>query len=124
MIPWKEVSAAIVKVFTLTQEMQANKADIKRLSEKVDGLSKEVQSLNQKRMISRLPCSERITKISGRRTIFGICARTTSAGIKTRRGSARTSFCASKISGSELNASCRLQTQVHQENEKRRVHLC
>lgn len=48
MIPWKEVSAAIVKVFTLTQEMQANKADIKRLSEKVDGLSKEVQSLNQK----------------------------------------------------------------------------
>lgn len=33
MIPWKEISATIGKVFILTQEMQKDKADIKSLSE-------------------------------------------------------------------------------------------
>lgn len=84
MIPWREVSAAIGKMFTLTQEMQANNADIKHLSEKVDGLSKEVQSLNKKLLTWRLLCSEPATKISGRKMIFGICARTMSAGTKMR----------------------------------------
>lgn len=47
MLPWKEVSAALGKIFTLTQETQKNKADIKSLSERVDGLSSEVKSLNK-----------------------------------------------------------------------------
>jgi hypothetical protein len=37
MIPWKEVSAAIAKIFTLTQEMQRNKSDIKQVSESKEG---------------------------------------------------------------------------------------
>lgn len=47
MLPWKDIYAALGKIFTLTQETQKNKADIKGLGEKVDDLSKEVKSLNR-----------------------------------------------------------------------------
>lgn len=45
MIPWKEVTAAIGKIFTLSQETQKNKTDIKGLDEKVDKLSRDVKLL-------------------------------------------------------------------------------
>ena len=47
MIPWKEVSAAIGKIFALSTETQKNKADIKQTREELEKLEQKVQRLNQ-----------------------------------------------------------------------------
>jgi len=47
MIPWKEISATIGKVFTLSQETQKNKADIKQTRDELESLEREVQRLSQ-----------------------------------------------------------------------------
>lgn len=47
MIPWKEVSAAISKIFALSTETQKNKADIKQTRDELETLEQKVQRLNQ-----------------------------------------------------------------------------
>ena len=77
MVPWKEVSAAISKIFALSTETQKNKADIKQTRDELEKLEQKVQRLNQQVIDLTFAFSVPTLKLSA----FGM---TTSAGTETR----------------------------------------